>query len=85
MNGDLRQDEYTSDMVVDIPGLIADASSVFRLLPGDTFLTGTPNGSGGAMEPPVFLQPGDVVRQEITGENGLSLGVMENTIEDERL
>jgi 2-keto-4-pentenoate hydratase/2-oxohepta-3-ene-1,7-dioic acid hydratase in catechol pathway len=82
VNGDLRQEEGTDDMVVDIPGLIADASSVFRLLPGDIFLTGTPAGGGGNMKPQVFLQPGDVIRQEISNDQ-VSLGVMENIVEDE--
>jgi 2-keto-4-pentenoate hydratase/2-oxohepta-3-ene-1,7-dioic acid hydratase in catechol pathway len=78
VNGELRQDGFTSDMIVDIPGLVADASNVFRLLPGDIFLTGTPAGCGAAQDPPVFLQPDDVLRQEIDG-----LGVMENRVVDE--
>jgi 2-keto-4-pentenoate hydratase/2-oxohepta-3-ene-1,7-dioic acid hydratase in catechol pathway len=82
VNGELRQDSSTSDMVIDLAGLVADASNVMRLLPGDVFLTGTPSGCGAAQEPPVFLQPGDVVRQEIGGD-GVSLGVMETTVVDE--
>jgi 2-keto-4-pentenoate hydratase/2-oxohepta-3-ene-1,7-dioic acid hydratase in catechol pathway len=45
------------------------------LTPGDIMLTGTPNGCGGLMNPPQYLQPGDVLRQEIAG-----MGVMENPI-----
>jgi 2-keto-4-pentenoate hydratase/2-oxohepta-3-ene-1,7-dioic acid hydratase in catechol pathway len=78
VNGELRQDFLAGDMIVDIPRLIEDASAVMRLSPGDILLTGTAAGCGGMAKPPVFLQPGDVVRQEITG-----LGVMENPIVDE--
>ena len=78
VNGELRQDDSTSDMIVDVPGLVADASNVMRLVPGDMLLTGTPAGCGGLRNPPVYLQPGDVVRQEIEG-----LGVMENRVVDE--
>jgi 2-keto-4-pentenoate hydratase/2-oxohepta-3-ene-1,7-dioic acid hydratase in catechol pathway len=79
VNGELRQDFLTGDMIVDIPRLIEDASAVMRLSPGDILLTGTAAGCGGMRKPPIFLQPGDVVRQETTG-----LGVMENPIIDER-
>jgi 2-keto-4-pentenoate hydratase/2-oxohepta-3-ene-1,7-dioic acid hydratase in catechol pathway len=78
VNDELRQDGSTAEMLVDIPGLIEDASSVMRLSPGDVLLTGTPEGCGGMRNPPIFLQPGDVVRQEISG-----MGVMENPIVDE--
>lgn len=78
VNGELRQDFRIGDMIVDIPRLIEDASAVMRLSPGDILLTGTAAGCGGMRKPPIFLQPGDVVRQEITG-----LGVMENLIIDE--
>jgi 2-keto-4-pentenoate hydratase/2-oxohepta-3-ene-1,7-dioic acid hydratase in catechol pathway len=78
VNGELRQDFSTAELLVDIPGMIEDASSVMHLSPGDIFLTGTGAGCGGMRKPPIFLQPGDVVRQEISG-----LGVMENPIVDE--
>jgi 2-keto-4-pentenoate hydratase/2-oxohepta-3-ene-1,7-dioic acid hydratase in catechol pathway len=78
VNDELRQDGSTSDMIFDIPTLIQLVSDVMRLTPGDIMLTGTPNGVGGLMDPPRYLQPGDVVRQEIAG-----MGVMENPIIDE--
>jgi 2-keto-4-pentenoate hydratase/2-oxohepta-3-ene-1,7-dioic acid hydratase in catechol pathway len=78
VNGELRQDFSTGELIVDIPRLIEDASSVMQLSPGDILLTGTGAGCGGLRKPPIYLQPGDVVRQEILG-----LGVMENPIIDE--
>jgi 2-keto-4-pentenoate hydratase/2-oxohepta-3-ene-1,7-dioic acid hydratase in catechol pathway len=75
VNDELRQDGNTSDMVVDIPGLIESVSAVFQLRPGDILITGTPAGVGAKMDPPRFLQPGDRIRMEITG-----LGVTGNQV-----
>ncbi len=46
LDGDLKQDGRTSDMVYDVPTLVAFISSVMTLLPGDVILTGTPDGVG---------------------------------------
>jgi 2-keto-4-pentenoate hydratase/2-oxohepta-3-ene-1,7-dioic acid hydratase in catechol pathway len=78
VNDELRQDGSTSDMIFDVPTLIELVSDVMTLCPGDIMLTGTPAGCGGLMKPPKFLQPGDILRQEIAG-----MGVMENPIVDE--
>jgi 2-keto-4-pentenoate hydratase/2-oxohepta-3-ene-1,7-dioic acid hydratase in catechol pathway len=67
VNGELRQDGNTSDMVVDVAGLIESVSAVFRLRPGDILITGTPAGVGAKMEPPRFLQPGDRISMAVTG------------------
>jgi 2-keto-4-pentenoate hydratase/2-oxohepta-3-ene-1,7-dioic acid hydratase in catechol pathway len=75
VNDELRQKGETSDMVVDIAGLIESVSAVFRLRSGDILITGTPAGVGAKMDPPRFLQPGDRIRMEITG-----LGSTENVI-----
>ena len=75
VNDDLRQHGSTSDMVVDIPGLIESLSAVFRLRVGDVLITGTPAGVGAKLDPPQFLQPGDRIRMTITG-----LGETANTI-----
>ncbi|MBK5305417.1 MAG: fumarylacetoacetate hydrolase family protein [Frankiaceae bacterium] len=75
VNDELRQKGSTSDMVVDIPGLVESVSAVFRLRPGDILITGTPAGVGAKMTPPRFLQPGDRIRMSITG-----LGETGNTI-----
>jgi 2-keto-4-pentenoate hydratase/2-oxohepta-3-ene-1,7-dioic acid hydratase in catechol pathway len=78
VNGDLRQDGWSSEMIVDIPGLIEDFSKVLHFSPGDIIYTGTTTGCGAFQNPPQFLFAGDVVRMEITG-----LGVMETPIADE--
>ncbi|MEV0286964.1 fumarylacetoacetate hydrolase family protein [Kribbella sp. NPDC050820] len=63
VNGQLKQDGTTADMVVPIPRLIAAASRILTLEPGDVILTGTPAGVG--MPRHTFLCPGDVVVTEI--------------------
>jgi 2-keto-4-pentenoate hydratase/2-oxohepta-3-ene-1,7-dioic acid hydratase in catechol pathway len=80
VNGELRQFGSSSEMIVDIPGLIADFSKVLELSPGDFIMTGTTTGCGAFQNPPTFLFEGDVVRMEITG-----LGVLETPIVDERV
>jgi len=65
VNGDLRQESPTNDMIFDIPELIAFLSSGTTLLPGTVILTGTPHGVGLGFDPPRMLRPGDEVRIEI--------------------
>jgi 2-keto-4-pentenoate hydratase/2-oxohepta-3-ene-1,7-dioic acid hydratase in catechol pathway len=65
VNGELRQDSRTSDLVFGIEELIAFIGETCTLEPGDLILTGTPEGVGMAMDPPQFLEPGDVVAIEI--------------------
>ena len=64
VNGHLRQEGVTSDLIFSIPKLIASLSGGMTLLPGDVIATGTPQGVGMGMNPPQFLSAGDVV--EIT-------------------
>jgi 2,4-didehydro-3-deoxy-L-rhamnonate hydrolase len=78
VNGELRQDGSSSEMIVDIPALIEDFSKILSLSPGDIIFTGTTTGCGAFQKPPKYLFAGDVVRMEITG-----LGVMETPIADE--
>jgi len=78
VNGKLCQDGSSSEMIVDIPGLIEDFSKVLEFSPGDIIFTGTTTGCGAYQKPPRYLFAGDVVRIEITG-----LGVMETPIADE--
>jgi acylpyruvate hydrolase len=75
VNGDLRQDSRTNDLIFGVQDLISFISETCTLEPGDLILTGTPSGVGMAMDPPQFLKDGDVVRMEIE-----SLGVIEHTI-----
>jgi len=65
LNGRSMQDWNTNDMIFDVPTLIEFLSGSTTLLPGTVILTGTPQGVGAAMKPPVFLQPGDTVTIEI--------------------
>lgn len=78
VNGERRQASNTSQLIFDGPALIEFLSTAFTLEPGDVILTGTPGGVGMLMQPPTWLQPGDVVRVEIAG-----LGVLENPIVEE--
>lgn len=73
VNGEVRQDWPTSDMIYDIYQQIAYLSQVFTLMPGDVLATGTPSGIGAPTGN--FLRVGDVVRAEIEG-----LGALENRI-----
>jgi 2-keto-4-pentenoate hydratase/2-oxohepta-3-ene-1,7-dioic acid hydratase in catechol pathway len=65
VNGELRQDSNTSNLVFGIDALIEFLSQTCTLRPGDLILTGTPGGVGQGMQPPRYLQPGDTVRIEI--------------------
>ena len=75
VNGEVRQESDTSQMIFNVWKQISYLSTAFTLEPGDLIATGTPEGVGVAMQPPVFLQPGDVVRCEVEG-----IGVIENTV-----
>jgi acylpyruvate hydrolase len=75
VNGELRQDARTNDLIFGIEELMGFISETCSFQPGDLLLTGTPSGVGMSMDPPRFLQAGDVVRMEIE-----SLGVIEHTI-----
>jgi 2-keto-4-pentenoate hydratase/2-oxohepta-3-ene-1,7-dioic acid hydratase in catechol pathway len=72
VNGELRQDANTRDLIFDIPTLIATISQGMTLVPGDIISTGTPAGVGIGMKPPTFLKSGDVVEMTITGLGKLS-------------
>lgn len=61
VNGELMQNGTTADMVFPVAKLIAYISSFITLEPGDVLLTGTPPGVGKGMNPPRFLNDGDVV------------------------
>lgn len=65
INGELRQDANTEDLIFDIPTIIATLSAGLTLEPGDIIATGTPAGVGIGFNPPKFLKPGDVMRLSI--------------------
>jgi 2-keto-4-pentenoate hydratase/2-oxohepta-3-ene-1,7-dioic acid hydratase in catechol pathway len=72
VNGELRQDASTRDLIHDIPTLIATISAGITLVPGDIIATGTPAGVGIGFTPPRYLARGDVVRIAIDGIGELS-------------
>lgn len=78
VNGTLRQDASTSNLVHDCYAQVAHLSTAFTLEPGDVVATGTPAGVGFAFDPPRMLAAGDVVRVEIE-----ELGAIENPVVDE--
>lgn len=65
VNGEVRQDSNTKNLIFNIWDQIAELSQAMTLEPGDLIFTGTPGGVGVARDPRVFLQPGDLVRVEI--------------------
>jgi 2-keto-4-pentenoate hydratase/2-oxohepta-3-ene-1,7-dioic acid hydratase in catechol pathway len=75
LNGETLQDGNTADLIFGVRRLVARASSVFTLEPGDLILTGTPAGVGYTRRPPVTMRDGDVVEIEIEG-----IGVLRNPV-----
>ncbi|MEY4711986.1 MAG: hypothetical protein RIS88_1436 [Pseudomonadota bacterium] len=73
VNGELRQDGPTENMIFDIPTLIETISRGITLYPGDLIATGTPAGVGMGLNPPRYIASGDVIRIEIDG-----IGQIEN-------
>ena len=76
VNGELRQDSTTADLIFGPRELVDFIAETCTLAPGDLIMTGTPEGVGQSMDPPRFLQAGDVVRCEIEG-----LGAIEHPVE----
>ncbi len=68
VNGEMLQDSNTSDVIFDIPTLIAHLSQYMTLLPGDVISTGTPAGVGMGLKPePRYLKDRDIVELGIDG------------------
>lgn len=67
VNGDLRQDSNTENLIFDVPSLISHCSQGMTLRPGDIIATGTPGGVGVFRDSPVFLEAGDSVTVRIPG------------------
>src|SRR5207342_2387650 len=80
VNGELRQDGNTSDMIYDCFQQVAHLSQAFTLEPGDVIATGTPAGIGAVRQPfpEGLLKVGDTVRIEIDG-----IGELHNTVVEE--
>jgi acylpyruvate hydrolase len=75
VNGELRQDSNTSNLIFTVPELIEFIDETCTLHTGDLILTGTPGGVGQGQDPPAFLRSGDVVRIEIE-----RLGAIEHAV-----
>ena len=76
VNGELRQDTRTSDLIFGCDELVAFVAQTCTLAPGDLILTGTPSGVGMAMDPPAWLHSGDTIRIAIE-----HLGEIEHRVE----
>jgi 2-keto-4-pentenoate hydratase/2-oxohepta-3-ene-1,7-dioic acid hydratase in catechol pathway len=77
VNGELRQDGNTHDMIFSVAQIIHHLSQVMTLEPCDIIATGTPSGVAMAMKPPKWLKAGDAVRIEIEG-----IGTLENNVQE---
>ena len=77
VNGNREQHTPISDLAITIPEIIAYASTVLTLKPGDIIATGTPGGVGRYRKPQLFLEPGMSVEVEITGVGKLVNGVID--------
>jgi 2-keto-4-pentenoate hydratase/2-oxohepta-3-ene-1,7-dioic acid hydratase in catechol pathway len=75
VNGELRQEVRISDLIFDVPTLIATLSSVLTLEPGDVIATGTGQGVGIGFDPPRYLESGDMVEISIDG-----IGTLRNPV-----
>ncbi|MDM0041801.1 fumarylacetoacetate hydrolase family protein [Variovorax sp. J22G21] len=75
LNGETVQSSHTGHMIFSIPRLIQYASTIFTLVPGDVFATGTPAGVGWSKKPPRFMKPGDTVEVEIE-----AVGLLRNPV-----
>ena len=67
VNGEMRQQGSTADMVFGVKEIVSHLSQFMTLYPGDIIFTGTPAGVGDGMDPPQYLRPGDVVRIGVEG------------------
>jgi 2-keto-4-pentenoate hydratase/2-oxohepta-3-ene-1,7-dioic acid hydratase in catechol pathway len=80
VNGDLRQDSSTADLIFGCSALIEYLTTAFPLEPGTVIATGTPAGVGAGYDPPRFLSAGDVVRIEIEGIGELTNPVVQGAM-----
>ncbi|MCM8568448.1 fumarylacetoacetate hydrolase family protein [Gramella jeungdoensis] len=67
LNGEIKQQSNTSDMVFDVPTVVSYLSQFMSLMPGDIISTGTPFGVGMGLKPQRYVKPGDVIELGIDG------------------
>ena len=77
LNGVELQNGNTSELIFDIPAIVAYISSFTPLSPGDIIATGTPSGVGFTRKPPIWLKPGDVVEIEVERIGRMRLDVVD--------
>lgn len=75
INGEIKQESNTNDLIFNIPTLIHVLSQGMTLEPGDIIATGTPAGVGFARTPQEFLRPGDLLETEVEG-----IGILRNPV-----
>lgn len=75
VNGEIKQESNTNDLIFNIPTLIHVLSQGMTLEPGDIIATGTPAGVGFARTPQEFLRPGDLLETEVEG-----IGILRNPV-----
>ncbi|MFZ1345112.1 fumarylacetoacetate hydrolase family protein [Thiothrix eikelboomii] len=80
VNGEVRQQDTTANMMFPFAYIIHYLSTFYLLKPGDIIATGTPNGAGARFNPPRYLVPGDIVEVEVAG-----VGILRNGIADESI
>ncbi len=78
INGEIRQDDTTANMIFPFDFLISYLSTFATLRPGDLIISGTPTGAGARFDPPKWLKPDDVVEIEVP-----EIGLLRNTVADE--
>ena len=78
VNGEVRQDDTTANLIFDFSDLIAYITIFTTLKPGDIIVTGTPVGAGARFDPPRWLKPGDVVEVTVP-----EIGTLRNRVVDE--
>ena len=78
VNGEERQNEQVSEMIFSVEEIISYLSMVMPLEPGDIIATGSPEGTGGSMDPQTWLSDGDQVEFEVPG-----IGILNNTVVSE--
>lgn len=75
INGEMKQESTTSNMMYNVKQIIAHLSEAFTLEPGDVIITGTPSGVGFVRDPPEFLKAGDKIEQYIE-----KIGYLRNSV-----
>jgi 5-carboxymethyl-2-hydroxymuconate isomerase len=80
VNGEVRQDDTTANLIFPFTRLIAYLSTFMRLLPGDVIATGTPTGAGARFDPPKYLKAADVVEVDVSGIGTLRNAIAEDVV-----